>query len=90
MPLVSFYTLETSENLRFSDVLRGYRKRLMTWNELNKLINEPTRYYDPLRIILVSKKGKIYSEYPVLLETSLSDHNKVIPFFKSHEVLKID
>ena len=26
------YTLKTSENLRFSDVFRGYRKRIVAWN----------------------------------------------------------
>ena len=35
MPFVSFYTpLKTSENQRFSDVFRGYRKRPVAWNGL--------------------------------------------------------
>ena len=35
MPLVSFdTTLKTSENQRFSDVFRGYRRRPVTWNRL--------------------------------------------------------
>ena len=29
------YTLKTPENLWFSDIFRGYRKRLETWNGLN-------------------------------------------------------
>ena len=31
------YSLKTSENLWFSDVFRGYRKRSVAWNELKKL-----------------------------------------------------
>ena len=35
MPLVSFYTPhKTSVNLWFTDVFRGYRKRLVAWNGL--------------------------------------------------------
>ena len=29
-----FYPLKTSENQRFSDVFKGYRKKLMAWNGL--------------------------------------------------------
>ena len=33
--LVFLYSLEKSENLQFSDVFRGYKKRAVAWNELN-------------------------------------------------------
>ena len=32
MMLISLYLLKTSENLRLSDNIRGYRKRLVAWN----------------------------------------------------------
>ena len=32
------YLLKTSENQRFSDVFRGYRKGTFTWNGLQKLV----------------------------------------------------
>ena len=33
------YTMKISQNQRFSDVLRGYRKRQVAWNGLKWLIN---------------------------------------------------
>ena len=32
--MIFLYPLKTSENQRFSDVFRGYRKRQVAWNEL--------------------------------------------------------
>ena len=38
VPLLSFYTsLKTTENRRFSDAFRGYRKTSVTWNGLIKI-----------------------------------------------------
>ena len=34
-----WYPLKTSENQGFSDVFRGYQKRLVTWNELKEKQN---------------------------------------------------
>ena len=35
MPLVSLYPQKTSGNIRLSGVFRGYKKRLLAWNELS-------------------------------------------------------
>ena len=45
MPLVSFdTTLKTSENQRFSDVFRGYRRRPVTWNRLTGNARKVSKY----------------------------------------------
>ena len=44
MSLVFFlYPLKTSKNQRFSDVFRGYRKRLVVWNELIQSTNSENK-----------------------------------------------
>ena len=43
MPMISWYPLKASENLWFSDIFRGYQKRSVTWNGLNKIIQKAIR-----------------------------------------------
>ena len=40
MPCIYLYPLEISENQRFSDVSRGYRKRTVVWNGLNRMMKQ--------------------------------------------------
>ena len=48
MSLFSFHTpLKTSENLWFSDIFRGYRKNLLTWNRLTFFT--PMSHFLPLK-----------------------------------------
>ena len=55
---VSFlYPLKTSENRRFSDVFRGYRKGTLAWNRLRYLI----RYTLKMLFCAISRGIKWYS-----------------------------